>query len=75
MRLNEVEGFSFENDGLDNVESMVIVIGNADTRVGIYKRMASVNIFTKNKGLFVRKGDNGFVSSDINFLRIANPTA
>lgn len=72
MRLNEVEGFSFENDGLDNIESMVIVIGNAEARVGIYKRMASINIFTKNKGLFVRKGDNGFVSSDINFLRITN---
>lgn len=72
MRHNEVEGFSFEDDGLDNIESMVIVIGNAEARVGIYKRMASINIFTKNKGLFVRKGDNGFVSSDINFLRITN---
>lgn len=60
MRLNEVEGFSFEDDGLDNIESMVIVIGNAESRVGIYKRMASINIFTKNKGLFVRKGDNGW---------------
>ena len=49
MRHNEVEGFSFEDDGLDNIESMVIVIGNAEARVGIYKRMASINIFTKNK--------------------------
>jgi len=72
MRINEVQNFSFEDDGLDNIESMVIVIGNAKSRVGIYKRVAKINIYTKNTGLFVRKGDNGFVTGNINFLRITN---
>lgn len=72
MRLNEVEYFSFEDDGLDNIESMVIVIGNADARLAIYKRVAKINIFTKNSGLLVRKGDNGFVAGDVDFMRITN---
>ena len=67
---NQIEAFSFDEDKLENIESLVIVIGNVNKRIAIYKKMSTINIFTRNTGVFVRKGDNGFVTGDINFLRI-----
>lgn len=62
--------FSFEDDGINNIAYFLIVIGTVEHQIVIYKKIAPVNIYKKNSGLFVRKIDNEFAKIEEDFLRI-----
>lgn len=67
---SEIPIFSFDNDDISNIGNFLIVIGDEDHQIVIYKQLASVNIYKKNSGLFVRRSDNEFTKVDEDFLRI-----
>lgn len=62
--------FSFEDDKLKNIDFFLFLIGDEKNQILLYKQLASVNIYKKNSGLFVRKSDNEFTRVNDDFLRI-----
>lgn len=67
---NNIERFSFQVDGINNIAYFLIIIGVADHQVTIYKQLASVNVYKKNSGFFIRETDNQFTQIEDDFLRI-----
>ncbi len=66
----DLERFSFENDGISNIDYFLIVIGDVDHRIIIYKQLTSINIYKHNTGMFVRNRDNVFMQIEEDFVRI-----
>lgn len=62
--------FSFEDDKLKNIDFFLFLIGDEKNQILLYKQLASVNIYKKNSGIFVRKSDNEFTRVNDDFLRI-----
>lgn len=66
----EIPMFSFDNDDISNICYFLVIIGNENHQIVIYKQLASINIYKKNSGLFVRRADNEFTKVEEDFLRI-----
>lgn len=66
----EIPMFSFDNDGISNICYFLVIIGDENHQIVIYKQLASINIYKKNSGLFVRRADNEFTKVEEDFLRI-----
>ena len=66
----EIPVFSFDDDGITNLNYFLIVIGDNNHQIVIYKQLAPINIYKKNMGLFVRRCDNQFTKVEEDFLRI-----
>lgn len=62
--------FSFENDGINNIDAFLFVIGGFEHQIALYKRLASVNIYQQRSGLFIRKEDNQFVKLESDVIKI-----
>lgn len=62
--------FSFEDDDISNISYLLVVLGDGEHQVVIYKYFASINIYKKNSGLFVRRSNNEFTKVEEDFLRI-----
>lgn len=62
--------FSFDDDGVSNISFILIVIGTQNHYIVLYKKIAQINVYKKNSGLFVRRQDNEFVCFNDDFLRI-----
>ena len=62
--------FSFANDGVNNIDAFLFVLGSAEQQIVLYKRLASVNIYQQRTGLFVREEDNQFTKLDSDVIKI-----
>lgn len=62
--------FSFANDGVNNIDAFLFVLGSAEQQIVLYKRLASVNIYQQRTGLFVREEDNQFAKLDSDVIKI-----
>ena len=62
--------FSFKRDKLSNIEFFLFLIGDEKNRILLYKQLATVNIYKKNSGIFVRESNNEFTRVNNDFLRI-----
>ena len=62
--------FSFKRDKLSNIEFFLFLIGDEENRILLYKQLATVNIYKKNSGIFVRESNNEFTRVNNDFLRI-----
>lgn len=62
--------FSFENDGINNINFLLFVIGTNNQCITLYKKLTNVNVYKQNSGLFVRRQDNEFVGFNDDHLRI-----
>lgn len=62
--------FSFANDGVNNIDAFLFVLGSAEQQIVLYKRLASVNVYQKRSGLFVREEDNQFTKLDSDVIKI-----
>ena len=68
--INEFPTFSFRNDGVNSIDAFLFVIGNAEYQMAIYKRLASVNVYQKRNGLFIREEDNQFAKLNSDVVKI-----
>lgn len=66
----DIKTFSFEDDKLSNIDFFLFLIGDEENQILLYKQLASINIYKKNSGIFVRKADNEFTRVNDDFLRI-----
>lgn len=66
----DIKTFSFEDDKLSNIDFFLFLIGDEENQILLYKQLASINIYKKNTGIFVRKADNEFTRVNDDFLRI-----
>lgn len=62
--------FSFKRDKLSNIDFFLFLIGDEENRILLYKQLATVNIYKKNSGIFVRESNNEFTKVNNDFLRI-----
>lgn len=62
--------FSFKRDKLSNIDFFLFLIGDEENRILLYKQLATVNIYKKNSGIFVRESNNEFTRVNNDFLRI-----
>ena len=62
--------FSFANDGVNNIDAFLFVLGSAEQQIVLYNRLASVNVYQKRSGLFVREEDNQFTKLDSDVIKI-----
>ena len=66
----DIKTFSFVDDKLSNIDFFLFLIGDETNQILLYKQLASINIYKKNTGIFVRKADNEFARVNDDFLRI-----
>lgn len=66
----DIKTFSFVDDKLSNIDFFLFLIGGETNQILLYKQLASINIYKKNTGIFVRKADNEFARVNDDFLRI-----
>lgn len=66
---NDIPIFSFDNDGIYNIDYFITVLGTVNHQIAIYKKIAPINIYRQNTGFFVRRLNNEFVKIDEDFLR------
>lgn len=62
--------FSFKRDKLSNIDFFLFLIGDEENQILLYKQLATVNIYKKNSGIFVRESNNEFTRVNNDFLRI-----
>jgi Domain of unknown function (DUF4868) len=66
--------FDFENDSLKNLEGILILLGDHERQVGLYKHHYPVTLMQKNNGIIARvKGSSRFEKLDQDILKI-NPS-
>lgn len=71
---DEFDNFTFENDELANLEGILILIGNQDCQLALYKYQYPITLLKKDSGfnLMKSRGANRFQKLDQDILKI-NP--
>ncbi|MFB2753938.1 anti-phage protein KwaB [Shewanella xiamenensis] len=69
---DDIEGFNYANDDLSKLEGILILIGNQDTQVALYKHQYPVTLMKPDRGfsLMKPKGNNRFKKLDTDILKI-----
>lgn len=66
-----VQEFDFKIHSLDDIKVLLICIGNADGNIVLYKKMAPVNIFSRD-GFFLMKSDTRLKEIKEGFFRVSD---
>lgn len=70
---NNIQVFSFDQDAISEIESLIIKIGNAEHDMVIYRIIPPINNYArmKNSVLFFGKHENIFDEQDKDFVKIS----
>lgn len=63
--------FNIADDGIDNIKVLLIVLGDNQEQLVLYKTMAPVNIFSRSS-FFLKKSRTRFEKIDEDFFRISS---
>lgn len=68
----DFEEFSFKNDNLNNLEGILILLGNAEHQIALYKYQYPISLLRKDTGfnLMRSRGTNRFKKLDEDVLKI-----
>jgi len=72
IKSEEFDSFSFANDSLANLEGILILIGNQDEQVALYKHQYPITLLKKDSGfnLMKSRGANRFQKLDRDVLKV-----
>lgn len=68
---NDIQVFSFGNDGLDNIAYLLIKIATIDSQLVIYRNLPPINNYKKQSSFFTIYKNNIFDEMQNNFLKIS----
>jgi hypothetical protein len=68
---DEIEEFSFKEDKASEIDGVIIVIGNSDGKLILYKKYYSINVLKRDSFAFVKGASNRLVQLESDVLKIS----